>query len=121
MILKFTVLFLTLTLSIFFLAASAEALPPAEAQRVEKFLTALSQEKDLVFIRNGSEYPASRAVRHLRRKLKSSQDKLRTADEFIDQVASKSSLSGKPYLIRQKDGVKEEAGPYFHKLLAASD
>jgi hypothetical protein len=102
-------------------AAMAFALPQVENERVERFLQALEREKDLVFIRNGSEYTAQRAVGHLRRKLKSAKDKLSSAEEFIDNVAAKSIMSGKPYLIRRPGGQNEEAGPYFHKLLTDSD
>ncbi|MDR1872611.1 MAG: DUF5329 family protein [Deltaproteobacteria bacterium] len=99
------------------LASPALALEQNEKLRVEFFLQALAQEKDLIFISNGREYMVNRAVNHLRRKLNSVEDKLSTAEEFIDQVASKSSLSGKSYLIRRPGGQNEEAGPYFHEIL----
>jgi hypothetical protein len=105
-------------LFVIFFAVPAFALPPAEELRVERFLQAIGQENNLVFIRNGREHSVSQAVSHLRRKLKSSKDKLQTAEEFIDNVASKSSISGKPYLIRRPGGSNEEAGPYFRQLLA---
>jgi hypothetical protein len=98
----------------------ALALSSEEVARVDKFLVALGQEKELVFIRNGREFEVTRAVNHLKRKLKSQANKLATAEEFIDHIASSSSISGKPYLIRRPGGQNEEAKPYFQELLKKS-
>jgi hypothetical protein len=105
------------TLCLFF-SAQAWAMPPAEEKRTEDFLQALSQEKGLVFIRNGSEHKVDRAVSHLRRKLRSAREKLNSAEEFIDKVASSSSVSGKPYYVQAPGSPREEAGPYFRRLLS---
>ena len=60
--------------------------------------------KDAKFIRNGSEYTWKEAAAHLRMKLNNIGDKVRTADDFIKLCASKSYLSGKPYIIRTSNG-----------------
>jgi hypothetical protein len=104
-----------------FSLSPAWALSPQESERVEKFLTLLGQRTDLVFIRNGKEYPVNKAVSHLRRKLKNSADKLTSAEQFLDNVASGSSISGQPYLIRRPGGANEKAGPFFHELLKKAD
>ncbi|MDR1658532.1 MAG: DUF5329 domain-containing protein [Deltaproteobacteria bacterium] len=103
-----------------FLAAptgAAAEMSAAEAARVERFLEDLSAQSALVFIRNGREYDVERAVNHLRRKLRGAKDKITTAEEFVDQVASGSSASGKPYLIRKPGGDNEPAQPFFRELL----
>jgi hypothetical protein len=103
------------------LSAPSWALSDEESQRIEKFLTVLSAQSDLIFIRNGSEYKLNKAVSHLKRKLKQTRRRLQTAEEFIDQVASTSSISGQPYYIRKQGGQNEPAGPYFRQLLIQAD
>jgi hypothetical protein len=60
--------------------------------------------KDATFIRNGSAYNSKSAAIFLRRKWQANQSEVKTARDFIDKVASFSGTSGKPYLIRFKDG-----------------
>lgn len=86
-----------------------------EQQKIEALLQVVKV-SDVTFIRNGKEYPATEAYEHLKMKLRKAQgswfapskDKW-TALLFIEKVASKSSLSGDPYLIRTKDGKTVEA------------
>ena len=60
--------------------------------------------KDAQFVRNGSAYNAGSAAVFLRRKWEANESEVKTARNFIDKVASFSGTSGKPYLIRFKDG-----------------
>ena len=52
------------------------------------------------FIRNGSEHNAADAESHLRLKLSKTKKRLSTAEQFVDKVASGSSISGKPYQVK---------------------
>ncbi|MGQ5524740.1 DUF5329 family protein [Chitinimonas sp. PSY-7] len=52
------------------------------------------------FVRNGAVYPAKEATDHLRLKLSKVGDRVKTADDFIEQIASQSYMSGKPYSVR---------------------
>ncbi|MDR1607518.1 MAG: DUF5329 family protein [Deltaproteobacteria bacterium] len=99
----------------------AEALPASELTRVYNFLDLLGQENDLIFIRNGREFKVAKAVAHLKRKLNAVAKRLQTAEEFIDQVASTSSSSGRPYLIRRPGRPNAEAKEFFHELLREAD
>ena len=56
------------------------------------------------FIRNGSEYTASQAAKHLGEKYRVRKEKIKTAEQFIQDVASRSSVSGQPYMIKLVDG-----------------
>ena len=82
----------------------AQALPTAERQKIEALIKYVGDLKDTKFIRNGSSYEVSTAVRFLRGKWESNDAQVKTARDFIDKVASFSGTSGKPYLIRFKDG-----------------
>lgn len=85
-------------------AADAPVVPPAEDQRIEALLVHLAAQKDLRFIRNGSDYDAATAVKFLRGKWDRQRAAIRTAHDFVEKVASKSSATGQPYLIRLADG-----------------
>ena len=52
------------------------------------------------FIRNGKEHSAIDAEDHLRMKYRKGKKYINNAEQFIKRIASKSSFSGDPYLIR---------------------
>ena len=74
--------------------------------------------KDARFVRNGSDYDGPAAADHLRLKLRHAGDRIKTAQDFITYLATSSSFSGKPYLIRFSDGHEVESATYFHTMLA---
>ena len=55
------------------------------------------------FIRNGSRYTGKRAEEHLKWKYFRNRRRVNTAEEFIDRVAFRSSLSGQFYLVELQD------------------
>ena len=97
--------------------AGGTAFPDGEQARIDRLLAAVSASADLVFIRNGSEHTAREAADHLRLKLRRAGSRIATAEEFIDLLATRSSFSGKPYLIRRPGRQPEPAGPFLHNLL----
>jgi len=83
---------------------------PQEGKKINFLLSEISR-LDAVFVRNDSDHTPEEAVSHLRMKLERARKswfaparEKWTVEMFIDRIASKSSLSGKPYLIRFKDG-----------------
>ena len=118
-----TVFFICVALVFFvtFQAPAAFAMPPEQEARVVALLALLAQEKDTVFIRNGSEHSAEEAVRHLQLKFGKTKKRLSNAEQFIDKAASSSSISGKPYFIRKPGEKEQSAGPYLHQLLKRLD
>lgn len=70
------------------------------------------------FIRNGSEYSAAEGADHLRDKLAKAGDRVKTTDDFITGVASKSYLSGKPYLVKFSDGHTQPTADWLRAHLA---
>jgi Family of unknown function (DUF5329) len=83
---------------------AAAPMPAVEKQKIETLIHQVNDLKDASFVRNGSTYNSSSAATFLRRKWQANQSQVRTARDFIDKVASISGTSGKPYLIRFKDG-----------------
>jgi hypothetical protein len=84
-------------------AGQADALPGVERKKIESLLESVAKLPNAVFVRNGKSYDAATAAKFLRGKWKNRTD-VRSAEEFIDKVATKSSTTGKPYLIRYTDG-----------------
>jgi len=84
--------------------ASAQSAPATEKQKIEVLIKQVGDLKDAKFVRNGWTYEPATAVRFLRGKWEANDAEVKTARDFIDKVASASGTSGKPYLIRFKDG-----------------
>jgi hypothetical protein len=88
-------------------------------RRINALIAHVESAKELVFIRNGQAYPAPEAARHLRLKWQHAGSRVQSVDDFIELCASRSSLSGQPYLIQLPDGQTIHAAQYFKSLAAA--
>jgi hypothetical protein len=75
-----------------------------EDQKIDRLITYVRSLKDVTFIRNGSEYSSKKAAEHLESKRKYAGKNIKSARQFIKDIASKSSMTGKTYQIRFKDG-----------------
>ena len=110
-ILAFAALLLTL-------GAAADTLPAAERQKIESLLAAVEKLPDAVFVRNGKSYPPRSAAKFLRAKWDDRADEVRSAEGFIAEVATRSSTTGKPYLVRYADGREVETAVFLRGELA---
>lgn len=88
-----------------------------EDQKIERLILSVEMLDDAMFLRNGTSHSANDAAQHLRRKLASAGDQIRTATDFIEQIASKSSLTGEEYSIRMPDGRTIKAGDFLRQEL----
>ena len=70
------------------------------------------------FIRNGVAYDGAQAMGHIRDKYEHYREDIRSAEDFIALAATKSAMSGKPYLVRC-DGATEPAADWIARELAA--
>ena len=106
-------LFLTLT------ASSLLALPVSAADidpEIDELLTAIGT-SGCTFIRNGSSHPAAEAEQHLRMKYGKAQRYISGATDFINRIASKSSWSGKAYMIQCPDQDLEPSADWLDREL----
>lgn len=94
-------LFVVILLSIFSIFQSK---PLTEAQKINKLISYIESLQGASFIRNGDTHTCKEAAEHLRLKYKSASDKAKTAKDFINNLATKSSMSGKFYQIKLADG-----------------
>ena len=87
-----------------------------ETQKIESLIAFIGKQEG-VFLRNGGEYTPGQAAEHLRMKWKKGGSAIKTAEIFIDKLASTSSVSGKPYQIRLKNGQTVNLAPLLRAEL----
>jgi len=91
--------------------------PFTEKDKIAALLGAVEKSK-ATFIRNDQEYPASAARQLMEYKLKKTGDQIKTAQDFIDQLATRSSTTGRVYQIRLPDGRTTESAFWLRAHLA---
>ena len=89
----------------------------SEAEKIDAIITRVQAHTELEFIRNGKTYTSAEAARHLRMKYAFAGGRVKTAEDFIEKIASGSSESGIPYLVRQKDGSTMSSADFMHREL----
>lgn len=110
---------LSLALPLFVLVAIANAqLAPAARAEIDSLLAFVRKQEDVVFLRNGSRHDSRQAEAHLRLKWSRQEDKVRSAEDFIERCATRSFLTREPYRIRFKDGTVREAAEVLREELA---
>ncbi|MDJ0818767.1 MAG: DUF5329 family protein [Desulfobacterales bacterium] len=80
---------------------------PAQSENLEttiNYLLLHVEKSDRTFIRNDREYTAKEAAGHMRKKYAYFKSKIKTAEDFIRLSATKSLVSGKPYMVETKSG-----------------
>ncbi|TLD72749.1 hypothetical protein FEM03_01355 [Phragmitibacter flavus] len=90
---------------------------PDQTRAIDALITHVEKLDEATFIRNGREYTAKNAAKFLRAKRKSKSDEISTATDFIEKAASYSGTTGKPYVIRFKDGKEMPHGEYLKTVL----
>jgi hypothetical protein len=86
---------------------------PTEKARIESLIAHIESLKDVTFVRNGGTANAATAAKFLRGKWQANAKDIKTAADFIAKAASVSSTTGKPYLIRFKDGSVTPCATYL--------
>lgn len=112
-----TIFALFTILNISFANHSLQTIQLSEKQKIEYLIQSISQLEGAQFYRNGKWYSASEAADHLRLKLKNSGNRIKTARQFIEHIASKSSMSGISYKIRFRDGKTMESWVFLNQQL----
>ena len=91
----------------------AETKALTEKAKIEALIAHVEALKDASFVRNGSAANSQAAGKFLRGKWQANDKDIKTAADFIAKAASFSSTTGKPYLIRFKDGSATPCGDYL--------
>lgn len=114
---SFGLVFLTLLFPSFAYATGSAPATLTEQQKIDALIHSIEALPGVQFIRNGSSYDAKAAVEHLRYKRDHAGGRCSTANDFIANCASVSSMSGQPYQIRHADGKTATAESYFRDEL----
>lgn len=93
---------------------------PDETLRIERLIDVVAHATDSKFIRNGSAYDADTAARFLRAKWSYAHDRIRTAEDFVREIGTRSSTTGTPYRVRGPDGREEDGATFLVRALARS-
>ncbi len=96
-------------------------LPPGaradEASAEIEYLLTTIGSSECTFIRNGERHDAQDAEAHLRMKYRRGKRYAPTSDQFIERLASKSSLSKKPYYIECESEERMAFGQWLMQRL----
>lgn len=84
-----------------------------EQQKIGALIAHIEGLEGATFFRNGREYDAETAAQFLRGKWQARESEIRTARDFVEDVATASSTTGRPYLIRLHDGTETRSGEYL--------
>jgi len=94
-------------IGVFVLLTICSAVPAHAAESLEQtiaFLLHRIENADATFIRNGQAHTPQEAVAHVRAKYEHFKAEIKTPEDFIRLAATKSLLTGQPYLVRTRDG-----------------
>lgn len=111
--------FVALMVLLSLVAARVCAQDFSEAAKIQYLIASVEALEGAKFIRNGSAHDARAASDHLRLKLKAAGNKVRTAEDFIKFCASRSSITGEPYLVQFADGATVKSEVFFRNKLKA--
>ena len=86
----FVIVFVFLSLENFVIADESEEI---------EYLLSFIADSDCIFIRNGEKHSAKEARKHLEMKYNHAKKRIKTVEDFINKIATKSSLTRKLYTV----------------------
>lgn len=100
-------------------ATDATLLPPpaTESEKIDRLMACAARWPDATFVRNGKSYGAGEAAAHRRRKMNGAGDRVQTAREFIDRIATRSTTSGDACTIQFTDGRRTSSAEFLRDAL----
>ena len=98
-------------------SAAAVADTPDTAAEIEHLISAVGA-SGCTFVRNGKEHDAEAAEAHLRLKYRRGRKYSKTAEDFIERLASKSSMSRKAYQMACPESPTIASGDWLRARLA---
>jgi hypothetical protein len=89
----------------------------ATLQKTVNHLIATVENSKCTFLRNGSDHTPKEAADHMRKKYNYFKKEIRTPADFIAKCATKSELSGKPYMVKFPDGKTQSCEEWLKQEL----
>jgi hypothetical protein len=96
---------------------SLEAQAAESLEQTIGYLISYVAHSDATFIRNGEPHTGTEASAHIKAKYEHFKNQIKTPEDFIRLSASKSLLSGKPYLVRPKAGKETRLDEWLTEAL----
>ena len=101
-------------------ALIAQATPSAaEEKLIDTLIQRVAKMNAMVFLRNGNEYTAADAAKHMQAKYDYFKKELVTAEDFIERCASRSEMTGQAYKVKLNDGGVKDANEFLNSELRA--
>ena len=96
-------------------ALLAHATPSAtEEKLIDTLIQRVSKMSAMVFMRNGNEYNAADAAKHMQAKYDYFKKELVTAEDFIERCASRSEMTGQAYKVKLNNGTVRDANEFLN-------
>lgn len=108
---------LRLLLAAFLALVPALAAAAGGHDEIEALLDRVAAARGVTFIRNGTAHEAPEAAAHLRRKLLAARGRIRTPEQLIEHLGTRSSLTGRPYRVRLANGREVDSAVWLYGLL----
>ena len=96
------------------LVLAARATPSEEEHRlIAALIQRVQGMRTMKFMRNGDPHDADEAAKHLQAKYEYFREKIVTAEDFIERCATRSEMTGKPYMVQIGDARPREAQAFM--------
>jgi len=99
------------------MALAEDTRPRETTDKTIAYLLAFVATSDCTFIRNGQSYTGKQASMHMQDKRRYFKDRIVTPEDFIRFAATKSLQTGKPYMVRTKEGKELRCDEWMKKVL----
>ena len=83
-----------------------------------RYLLDYVSKSDCTFIRNGEPHTGKEASDHFKSKYEHFKSEIKTPEDFIQTSATKSMITGKPYLVKTTDGTEISCAEWLGNVLA---
>ncbi|MEE8343055.1 MAG: DUF5329 family protein [Gammaproteobacteria bacterium] len=93
--------------------------PPENAASTIQYLLKYVADSGLNFIRNSKSHDAADAAKHMNDKYQYYKKQMGTPEDFIRLCASKSLVTGKPYLVVMENGDEVRTGDWLLEALTS--
>ncbi|RTQ34671.1 hypothetical protein EJP69_09645 [Variovorax gossypii] len=90
-----------------------------EDKLIDTLIQRVSRMSSMIFLRNGSEYNAADAAKHMQAKYDYFKKELLTAEDFIERCASRSEMTGQAYKVKLTNGTVRDANEFLNGELRA--
>jgi len=109
---------IALALCMLLFVSPGVAEPTEKVDTTIQYLMKTVSGSGLTFIRNGNRATPEKAAEHMSRKYEHFRDDIDTPEDFIDLCATKSLLTGKPYMVVDGQGRERRTSDWLRAELA---